>query len=290
MSQQIVNRTTGLVDYKELETNILSSIREGKPLTGRDGALTPLIKKLLEASLEGEIESHLLAESEENNRRNGRNGKTLRTSAGNYKDNNLIEEEKIMEDFLNNNGNGSSIFQGKIREQDFSAEQKLNELKAAIEELNRQDLLRKAECERQASSCVDEISSQAELRTEGDDEDYFNCEKPLGDFWSFFEPLFNLFEVNVDDPKIYQMLKEKKEKNLIAAIMKFLRDKLKKLIKKIFESNLDLSWDKRLDKEIKELQEKLNSGELSEEEFARALERLNLLQDLTPTTMLQKII
>ncbi len=80
--QKIVNRT--LVDYKELETNILSSIREGRPLTGRDGALTPLIKKLLEASLEGEIENHLLAKSEENNRRNGRNGKTLRTSAGSF--------------------------------------------------------------------------------------------------------------------------------------------------------------------------------------------------------------
>ncbi|GFR08320.1 uncharacterized protein TNCT_112741 [Trichonephila clavata] len=204
----------------------------------------------------------------------------------NNKNSNLIEVAKTMENFLNNNENGSSIFQGKIREQDFSTEQKLNELKASMEELIKQDLLRKAECERQASSCVDEISSQAELRTEGDDEDYFNCEKPLGDFWSFFEPLFNLFEVNVDDPKIYQMLKEKKEKNLIAAIMKFLRDKLKK----IFESNLDLSWDKRLDKEIKELQEKLGSGELSEEEFARAFERLQTLMDLTPTTMLQKII
>ncbi|GFR33768.1 probable transposase for insertion sequence element ISRM3-like [Trichonephila clavata] len=82
--KKVVNRTTGLVDYKELETNILSSIREGRPLTGRDGALTPFIKKLLEASLEGEIENHLLAESEENNRRNGRNGKTLRTSAGSF--------------------------------------------------------------------------------------------------------------------------------------------------------------------------------------------------------------
>ncbi|UPA55127.1 hypothetical protein MWH06_00095 [Wolbachia pipientis] len=69
---------------------------------------------------------------------------------GQDKDNNLIEEEKIMEDFLNNDGNGSSIFQGKIREEDFSAEQKLNELKAAIEELDRQDLLRRLECERQA--------------------------------------------------------------------------------------------------------------------------------------------
>jgi uncharacterized coiled-coil DUF342 family protein len=86
------------------------------------------------------------------------------------------------------------------------------------------------------------------------------------------------------------MLKEKKEKNLITAIMKFLRDKLKELIKKIFTSNLDLSWDKRLDKEIKELQEKLVSDELSEEEFARVFECLQTLTDLTPTTMLQKII
>ncbi|WP_246165655.1 hypothetical protein, partial [Wolbachia endosymbiont of Cardiocondyla obscurior] len=149
------------------------------------------------------------------------------------------------------------------------------------EELTRQDLLRRLECERQASSCVDEISSQAELHIgEGDDEDYFTGEKGrvLGDFWNFFESLFNLFEVDVDDPKIYQMLKEKKEKNLIAAIMKFLRDKLKELIKKIFAR--DLSFNQRLDKEIKELQEKLGSGELSEEEFARALERLTALQDL----------
>ncbi len=201
--------------------------------------------------------------------------------SGNNKGSNFIEEAKIMENFSDNNGNGSSIFQGKLREQDFSAEQKLNELKAAIEELTRQDLLRRLECERQASSCIDEISSQAELHIgEGDDEDYFTGEKGrvLGDFWNFFESLFTLFEVDVDDPKIYQMLKEKKEKNLIAAIMKFLRDKLKELIKKIFAR--DLSFNQRLDKEIKELQEKLGSGELSEEEFTRALERLTALQDL----------
>nr|WP_264378137.1 hypothetical protein [Wolbachia endosymbiont (group A) of Volucella inflata] len=207
--------------------------------------------------------------------------KMVESFSGNNKGSNFIEEAKIMENFSDNNGNGSSIFQGKIREQDFSAEQKLNELKAAIEELTRQDLLRRLECERQASSCIDEISSQAELHIgQGDDEDYFTGEKGrvLGDFWNFFESLFTLFEVDVDDPKIYQMLKEKKEKNLIAAIMKFLRDKLKELIKKIFAR--DLSFNQRLDKEIKELQEKLGSGELSEEEFARALERLTALQDL----------
>ncbi|WP_264711421.1 hypothetical protein [Wolbachia endosymbiont (group A) of Andrena haemorrhoa] len=201
--------------------------------------------------------------------------------SGNNKGSNFIEEAKIMENFSDNNGNGSSIFQGKIREQDFSAEQKLNELKAAIEALTRQDLLRRLECERQASSCIDEISSQAELHIgEGDVEDYFTGEKGrvLGDFWNFFESLFNLFEVDVDDPKIYQMLKEKKEKNWLLSIIKFMRDKLKELIKKIFAR--DLSFNQKLDKKIKELQEKLGSGELSEEEFARALERLTALQDL----------
>ncbi len=56
MSQRIADRTTGLVDYKELETILSwSSIREGRPLMGKDGALTPFVKRLLEASLEGEI-------------------------------------------------------------------------------------------------------------------------------------------------------------------------------------------------------------------------------------------
>ncbi len=39
MSQKIANRTNGLVDYKELETNILSSIRKGRPLMGRDDTI-----------------------------------------------------------------------------------------------------------------------------------------------------------------------------------------------------------------------------------------------------------
>lgn len=64
MNEKISNKNIGLVDYKELESNILSSIREGRSLTGKGGALTPLIKKLLEASLEGEIESHLSSDDE----------------------------------------------------------------------------------------------------------------------------------------------------------------------------------------------------------------------------------
>ncbi len=34
-------------------------LREGKDLTGKDGILTPLIKQLTEAALQGDLESHL---------------------------------------------------------------------------------------------------------------------------------------------------------------------------------------------------------------------------------------
>ena len=84
METNTKNGYIGLVDYKELEENILSSSRLGKPLTGKSGALTPLIKKLLEASLEGEMAHHLSNDSTENNRRNGKSSTTLRTSSGSF--------------------------------------------------------------------------------------------------------------------------------------------------------------------------------------------------------------
>ncbi|AXI24031.1 Mutator family [Cardinium endosymbiont of Sogatella furcifera] len=84
MEEHMQNDYVGLVDYKFLEANILSSIRLGKPLTGKDGALTPLIKKLLEASLEGGMAHHLSNASAVHNRRNGKSCKTLRTSSGSF--------------------------------------------------------------------------------------------------------------------------------------------------------------------------------------------------------------
>lgn len=201
----------------------------------------------------------------------------VKSFLNNYRNSNLINGEKAMENFLINNTeeDGSSIFISRIREQDLSAEQKLNELKGFMEELARKAELKRIELERQAASCIDETLSQVELQIK-DDEDYFAGDNQ-GVFANFFESLFNLFEVNVD-PKVYKMLKEKKEKNLLLSIIKFLRDKLKELVKKIFKK--DLSWDKRLDKEIKELQEKLLSGGLSPEEEIAILERLQALQNL----------
>ncbi|WP_408067913.1 hypothetical protein [Wolbachia pipientis] len=203
----------------------------------------------------------------------------VKSLLNNYRNSNSINGEKAMKNFLinNNEEDGSSIYINRIREQDLSAEQKLNELKGFMEELARKAELKRIELERQAASCIDETLSQVELHIQ-DNEDYFTDDNQ-GVFANFFESLFNLFEVNVD-PKVYKMLKEKKEKNLLLSIIKFLRDKLKELVKKIFKKDLDLSWDKRLDKEIKELQEKLLSGELSPEEEIAILEHLQALQNL----------
>lgn len=68
-------------DANALFEDALKALQSGKPLEGADGALTPLIKKLVEASLEGEMEAHL--GENRPNRRNGKGRKTVKTSQGN---------------------------------------------------------------------------------------------------------------------------------------------------------------------------------------------------------------
>ena len=63
--------------------NALKAMRDGKPLLGKEGILKPLIKRLSEAALEGEIESRL-AEEIVANRRNGKGRKTIKSLNGNF--------------------------------------------------------------------------------------------------------------------------------------------------------------------------------------------------------------
>jgi transposase-like protein len=69
-------------NFQEFEKQALEKLKNGAPLTGDDGVFTPLIKRFLEASMEGELNAHL-AEEEVANRRNGKMGKTVKTSLGN---------------------------------------------------------------------------------------------------------------------------------------------------------------------------------------------------------------
>jgi len=61
----------------------LKAIRSGQPLMGKEGILTPLIKNLTEAALEGELESHLGQEIV-SNRKNGKTPKTIKSLNGNF--------------------------------------------------------------------------------------------------------------------------------------------------------------------------------------------------------------
>jgi putative transposase len=61
----------------------LKAIQSGQPLMGKEGVLTPLIKNLTEAALEGELESHLGQEIIAN-RRNGKTQKTIKSLNGNF--------------------------------------------------------------------------------------------------------------------------------------------------------------------------------------------------------------
>jgi len=59
----------------------LEALQSGKAITGKDGVLTPLIKKLTEAALEAELDSHL-AQDVVPNRKNGKTKKTVKSTAG----------------------------------------------------------------------------------------------------------------------------------------------------------------------------------------------------------------
>lgn len=61
----------------------LKAIQKGKPLLGKEGVLTPLIKNLTEAALEGELDSHLAQELAAN-RRNGKGRKTVKSLNGSF--------------------------------------------------------------------------------------------------------------------------------------------------------------------------------------------------------------
>jgi putative transposase len=71
-------------DFSQFQQEAIAGLKSGQSLTGKDGILTPLIKEILEAALEGEIEAHLsdCKVQDQNNRRNGKLKKTIKTDTG----------------------------------------------------------------------------------------------------------------------------------------------------------------------------------------------------------------
>ena len=61
----------------------LKAIQSGKPITGSDGVLAPLIKQLTEAALSAEIDSYL-EQNPIGNRRNGYSKNMVKSAVGSF--------------------------------------------------------------------------------------------------------------------------------------------------------------------------------------------------------------
>ncbi|HZW82754.1 MAG TPA: IS256 family transposase [Candidatus Deferrimicrobium sp.] len=72
-------------DFEAFQKEALKQLKAGKPITGKDGVLTPLIKRIVESALKGELDAHLESEPEQdNNRKNGKTSKTVRSDYGSF--------------------------------------------------------------------------------------------------------------------------------------------------------------------------------------------------------------
>jgi len=72
-------------DFEAFVKQAGEKLRSGKPLTGADGVFTPLLKQIIEASLEGELDDHLQqTRKETKNRRNGHAQKNIQSSLGGF--------------------------------------------------------------------------------------------------------------------------------------------------------------------------------------------------------------
>lgn len=71
-------------DFEQFSKDLVDSVKSGKPLTGVDGVFTPLIKMVLEASLDGEISEHVKSTKPAKNRRNGSGKKKMESSLGSF--------------------------------------------------------------------------------------------------------------------------------------------------------------------------------------------------------------
>jgi transposase-like protein len=72
-------------DFEAFVRQAGEQLRSGKPLTGSDGVFTPLLKQIIEASLEGELDDHLSeTRKQTKNRRNGHAQKNIQSSLGGF--------------------------------------------------------------------------------------------------------------------------------------------------------------------------------------------------------------
>jgi len=75
-----------MIDTEFDFNDAVKDIMNGKNISGKDGVLAPLVKQLVEAALEAELESHITQDvfAGNKNRKNGTSSKTIKTSDGGF--------------------------------------------------------------------------------------------------------------------------------------------------------------------------------------------------------------
>ena len=68
----------------KVEEQIAEAIKTGKSLSGKNGILTPIIKRALETALEGEMQHYWSESKKKDNRKNGKSKKTVRSAYGDF--------------------------------------------------------------------------------------------------------------------------------------------------------------------------------------------------------------
>jgi len=70
-------------NFNKFEKEAIESLKDGQGLLGKDGIMTPLLKRFLEKALEAEMDHHLNEEERNTgNRRNGSSKKEVKTTSG----------------------------------------------------------------------------------------------------------------------------------------------------------------------------------------------------------------
>ena len=88
-SDKIILRidTDGRNRKKQFDFNdAVQQLLSGKNINGKDGILAPLVKQLVEAALETELDSHITQDvfSGNKNRKNGKTSKTIKSTSGTF--------------------------------------------------------------------------------------------------------------------------------------------------------------------------------------------------------------
>jgi putative transposase len=72
-------------NFEEFSKAAAAALREGKPMIGEGGVFTPLLRKIIESAMEGELDAHLSStRKEDKNRRNGHKRKNIVSPLGGF--------------------------------------------------------------------------------------------------------------------------------------------------------------------------------------------------------------